>query len=142
MPLTSSSPIFVRNALNVLAMSNLFVIAMAFVLRDVGNGLLLPFFERVSLMVFRVFLISDLYLSNINANNCCLAADMLRLRILLNVLRLMLNISYSLQPGLVNFTFLYYYYYKAFITRHSSGLKTCSEALTTHSVHKSKHKKT
>ena len=32
---------------------------------------------------------------------------MLRLRILLNVLRLMLNISYSLEPGLVNFNFLY-----------------------------------
>ena len=24
----------------------------------------------------------------------------------------------------------YYYYYNAFITRHTSGLKTCSEALT------------
>ena len=32
---------------------------------------------------------------------------MLRLRILLNVLRLMFNISYSLEPGLVNFNFLY-----------------------------------
>ena len=32
---------------------------------------------------------------------------MLRLRILLNALRLMLNVSYSLEPGLVNFIFLY-----------------------------------
>ena len=32
------------------------------------------------------------------------------------------------------------YYYKAFIPRHSSGLKTCSEALTRHSVDKRKHK--
>ena len=34
----------------------------------------------------------------------------------------------------------YYYYNKAFIPSHSSGLKTCSEALTRHSVDKSKHK--
>ena len=65
-------------------MSNLFVIAMPFMLRDVENGLLLRFFERVSLMAFHVFLISDLYLSNVDAKKCCLAADMLRLRILLN----------------------------------------------------------
>ena len=26
--------------------------------------------------------------------------------------------------------YYYYYYYNAFITRHTSGLKTCSEALT------------
>ena len=32
---------------------------------------------------------------------------MLRLRILLNALRLKLNISYSLEPGLVNFIFSY-----------------------------------
>ena len=30
---------------------------------------------------------------------------------------------------------IYYYYYNAFITLHTSGLKTCSEALTRHSVH-------
>ena len=58
-------------------------------------------------MVFHVFLISDFYLSNLDAKNCCLAADMLRLGIILNVLRLMLNISYSLEPGLVTFIFLY-----------------------------------
>ena len=88
-------------------MSNLFVIAMPFILRDVGDVLLLPFLQRVSLMVFHVFLMSDLYLSNVEAKNCCLAVDMLLLKILLKVLRLMLNISYSLEPGLVNLIFLY-----------------------------------
>ena len=108
MHLASPSPIFVKNVLNALAMSNLFVIAMPFMLRDMGNGRLLPFLrELVSLIVFHVFFISDLYLSNVDARNCCLAADMLRHRILLNVLRLMLNFSYSLEPGLVNFYFLY-----------------------------------
>ena len=60
-------------------MSNLFVIAMPFILRDVGDVLLLPFLQRVSLMVFHVFLMSDLYLSNVEAKNCCLAVDMLLL---------------------------------------------------------------
>ena len=32
------------------------------------------------------------------------------------------------------------YYYKAFIPRHSSGLKTCSEALIRHSVDKHTNK--
>ena len=54
--------------------------------------------ERILLIVFHVFLISDLYLSNVDAKNCCFTAFMLRLRIVLNVLRLMLNISYSLEP--------------------------------------------
>ena len=107
MHLASASPIFVKYVLNVLAMANLFIIAMPFMMRDVGNGLLLPFFERVSLIVVHVFLISDLYLSNVDARKCCLEVDMLRLRILLNVLRLMLTISYYLEPGLVNFNFLY-----------------------------------
>ena len=39
-----------------------------------------------------------------------------------------------------NKTITYNYNYKAFISRHSSGLKTCSEALTRHSVDKRKHK--
>ena len=58
---------------------------MPFILRDVGDVLLLAFLERVSLMVFNVFLMSDLYLSNLKAKNCCLAADMLLLKILLKV---------------------------------------------------------
>ena len=53
-------------------------------------------------MVFHVFLMSDLYLSNVDVKNCCLAVDVLLLKIRLKVLRLMLNISYSLEPGLVN----------------------------------------
>ena len=32
------------------------------------------------------------------------------------------------------YIYYYYYYNNAFITRHTSGLKTCSEALTRHSV--------
>ena len=50
---------------------------------------------------------SDLYLSNVEANNCYLAADMLLLKILLNVLRSMLDISYFLEPVLDNLIFLY-----------------------------------
>ena len=46
MHLASSSPIFVKNVLNVFAMSNVFVIAMPFRLRDVGNELLLPFLRE------------------------------------------------------------------------------------------------
>ena len=91
-------------------MSNLLVIVIPFILRDVGDVLLLPFFWRVSLMVFHVFLMSDLYFSIVEANNCCLAAGMRLLKILLKVLRLMLNISYSLEPGLVNLIFFYINY--------------------------------
>ena len=58
-------------------------------------------------MVFQVFLISDLYLSKVYAKKCFLAARMLVLKILLYVLRLIFNVSYSLEAGLVNFSFLY-----------------------------------
>ena len=77
---------FVKNVLNILAISNVLVISMPFTLRDVGDVFLFDFFESISLMVFQVFLISDLYLSNVNAKNCCLAAHMLVLNILLYVL--------------------------------------------------------
>ena len=43
------------------------------------------FLERILLMVFRVFLISDLYLSNVDTKKFCLAADMLLLKIVLSV---------------------------------------------------------
>ena len=49
MHLASSSAIFVKKmyyVLNVLAMSNLFVIAMPFMLRYVGNWLLLHFLRE------------------------------------------------------------------------------------------------
>ena len=72
-----------------------------------GDAFLFPFFESISLMVFHVFLISDLYLSKVNAKYCCLAAYMLVLNILLNVLRLIFNVSYSLEAGLLNLIFLY-----------------------------------
>ena len=65
---------------------------MPFILRDVGDAFLFPFFESISLMVFHVFLISDLYISKVNAKYCCLAAYMLVLNILLNVLRLIFNV--------------------------------------------------
>ena len=42
-----------------------------------------------------------------NAKYCCLAAHMLVLNILLNVLRLIFNVSYSLEAGLLNLIFLY-----------------------------------
>ena len=57
-------------------------------------------------MVFQVFLISDLYLSKVNAKYCCLAAHMLVLNMLLYVLRLIINVSYSLEAGLLNLIFL------------------------------------
>ena len=50
------------------------LVSMPFTLRDVGDVFLFPFFESISLMVFQVFLISDLYFSNVIAKNCCLAA--------------------------------------------------------------------
>ena len=57
-------------------------------------------------MDFQVFLISDLYFSNVNAKNCFLAGHMLVLNIVLYVLRFILNVSYSLEAGLVNLIFL------------------------------------
>ena len=71
------------------------VISVPFTLRDLGDLFLFPFFESNSLMVFQVFLISDLYLSKVYAKNCFLAALMLVLKIVLHVLRLILNVSYS-----------------------------------------------
>ena len=58
---------FVKNVLKILAISNVLVISMPFTLRDVGDVFLFSFFESISLMVFQVFLISDLYFSNVNA---------------------------------------------------------------------------
>ena len=83
------------------------VISVPFTLRDVGDVFLFPYVESISIMVFQVFLISDLYLSKVYAKNCFLAAPMLVLKILLYVLRLILNVSYSLEAGLVNSIFLY-----------------------------------
>ena len=83
------------------------VISVLFTLRDVGDVFLFPFFESISLMVFQVFLISDLYLSKVYADNCFLAALMLVLKILLYVLRLIFNVSYYLEAGLVDLIFLY-----------------------------------
>ena len=67
-------PTFVKNALNLLAMSSLFVISVLFMLISVGKLFLLPFLEIISFIVFHVFLISDLYLAKVDARNCCLAA--------------------------------------------------------------------
>ena len=69
MSLASSLPMFVTNALRILAIYNGLVISVPFTLRDVGDVFLFPFFESISLMVFQVFLISDLYLSKVYAKN-------------------------------------------------------------------------
>ena len=95
---------FVKNVLNMLVISDVLVISLLFTLRDVGDVFLFPFFESrpTSLIDFQVFLISDLYFSNVYAKNCFLAAYMLVLNIVLYVLRFILNVSYSLEARLVN----------------------------------------
>ena len=98
---------FVKNVLNMLVISDVLVISLPFTLRDVGDVFLFPFCESTSLIDFQVFLISDLYFSNVYAKNCFLAAHMLVLNILLYVLRCILNVSYSFEAGLVNLIFLY-----------------------------------
>ena len=89
-----------------LVFSNVLVIALPFTLRDVGDVFLFPFCESTSLIDFQVFLISALYFSNVYAKNVFLAAHMLVLNILLYVSRFILNVSYSLEAGLVNLIFL------------------------------------
>ena len=54
-----------------------------------------------------MFLISNLYLTKVDARNCCLAARMLIFNNLLYVLRLIYIISYSLEVGFVNFIILF-----------------------------------
>ena len=88
-------------------MSSLFVISVLFMLISVGKLFLLPFLKIISFIVFHVFLISELYLAKVEARSCCLAARLLIFNILLNVLRLIYNISYFLEVGFVNFIFLY-----------------------------------
>ena len=107
MSLASSLPIFAKNELKILAISKVLVVSVPFTLRDIGDVFLFPFFESISLMVFQVFIISDLYLSKVYAKNGPLAELMLVLKILLYVLRLIFNVSYSLEAGLVNLSFLY-----------------------------------
>ena len=85
MPLASSSPIFVNKIIKRIGNVQFISFCYAIYVERCGEWAFITFFERVSLMVFHAFLISDLYLSNVDAKNCCLAADMLRLRILLNV---------------------------------------------------------
>ena len=92
---------FVKNVLNMLAISDVLVISLPFTLRDMGDVFLFPFFESTSLIDFQVFLISDLYFSNVYAKNCFLAAHMLVLNILLYVLRFIFNVSYSPEAGLL-----------------------------------------
>ena len=67
MSLASLLPIFVKQELKILAISKVLFISVPFTLRDVGDVFLFPFFESISLMVFQVFLISDLYLSKVYA---------------------------------------------------------------------------
>ena len=53
--------------LNALAISNVFVISLLFVLKDLGKHFLLFFLEIITFIVFHMFLISDLYLAKVDA---------------------------------------------------------------------------
>ena len=68
-------------------MCNWFVISFPLMLRDLGKELVLWFLERISFIVFQVFLISDLYLLKVDSRKRCLASRMLLFNILLYVWR-------------------------------------------------------
>ena len=76
-------PILVKKLLNSVAMCNWFVISFPLMLRDLGKELVLWFLERISFIVFQVFLISDLYLLKVDSRKRCLASRMLLFNILL-----------------------------------------------------------
>ena len=48
-------------------MCNWFVISFPLMLRDLGKEMVLLFLERISFIVFQVFLISDLYLLKVDS---------------------------------------------------------------------------
>ena len=54
-------------------------------LRDLGKAMVLWFLERISYIVFQVFLISDLYILKVDSKKRCLASRMLLFHILLYV---------------------------------------------------------
>ena len=61
-----------------LAISDVSVISLPFTLRDVRDVFLFPFFESTSLIDFQVFLISDLYFSNVYAKKLLLGSTYAR----------------------------------------------------------------
>ena len=66
-------------------MCNWFVISFPLMLREFGKQMVLWFLERISFIVFQVFLISDLYLLNVDSKKSCLATRMILFNILLHV---------------------------------------------------------
>ena len=64
-------------------MCNWFVISFPLMLREFGKHVVLWFPERISFIVFQVFLISNLYLLNVDYKKSCLATRMLLFSILL-----------------------------------------------------------
>ena len=66
-------------------MCNWFVISFPLMLRDLGKKMVWWFLERISFIVFQVFLISDLYLLKVDSKKSCLASRMLLFNILLYV---------------------------------------------------------
>ncbi len=81
-----TKPIFVKKKLlNYVAMCNWFVISFPLMLRDSGKQLVLWFLERISFIVFQVFLISDLYLLKVDSKKSYLATRMLLFNIVLYV---------------------------------------------------------
>ena len=48
-------------------MCNWFVISFPLMLRDFGKQMVLWFLERISFIVFQVFIISDLYILNVDS---------------------------------------------------------------------------
>ena len=66
-------------------MCNWFVISFPLMLREFGKHVVLWFPVRISFIVFKVFLISDLYLLKIDSKKSCFASRMLLFNILLYV---------------------------------------------------------
>ena len=54
---------FVKKRIKCLAISSVFVVSLLFILKDSGKHLLLFFLEIISFIVFKVFLMSDLFFS-------------------------------------------------------------------------------
>ena len=54
-------------------MCNWFVISFPLMLRDLGKEMVLWFLERISFIVFQVFLISDLYLLKVDSKKTLLS---------------------------------------------------------------------
>ena len=58
---------FVKNVLNALAISSVFVVSLLFISKDSGKHFFLFFLEIISFIVFHVFPMPDLYLAKVDA---------------------------------------------------------------------------